>query len=173
MKMVSVALLMLVMALICASASAATDEEIEQAIENGTAWLVTQQNPDGSFGASYYAVGRTGFAVLKLEDRAVELGYETPFDPDYEYSENVQKGLDFIFSRAVLMDYNGDGTNEVYFGGHIVYETSVAMMAIAASTTPDRVVGVAGSPVNGMSYKQVEGLAMNYLILSQNNDGGW
>jgi len=158
--------------------SAASEEDIEASIVSGLEWLATQQNADGSWGTGD-RVAVTGFAVLKMEDRAIELGYDTPFVEGYEYSENVQNGLDYIFSKAVLMDTDGvGGADALYFADskpdyhHWVYETSVAMMAIGASTTPDRVVTVPG-PVNGWTYKQVEQYALNYLIYAQRDDGGW
>ncbi|NYT01168.1 MAG: terpene cyclase/mutase family protein [Methanosarcinales archaeon] len=103
-----------------------------------------------------------------------ELDYETPFDEDYQYHENVIKGLDYIFSQAVLMDTDENSIDDaVYFGDHLVYETSIAMMAIAGSETPDRLVSVAGSAVDGWTYKKVAEYAMNYLVTYQNADGGW
>jgi hypothetical protein len=169
-------IVLLAFSAMCASVSAQPPEEdIEQAIVDGLEWLAGQQNLDGSWGNSFQ-VSKTAFAVLKMEDRAIELGYKTPFDPDYKYSGNIQNGLDYIFGEAELMDTDDDENDAVYWpsdGFHIVYETSIAMMAIAGSTTPDRVVGGLGSPVDGWTYKKVEEYALNYLAWGQNDDGGW
>lgn len=162
-------------AIMPANVSAADEEDIEASIVAGLAWLAEQQNEiDGSWGASD-RVGRTAFAVLKMEDRAIELGYDTPFDPEYEYSDEVEAGLNFIFDNAY--DF---ATDEIYLaddtGGwyhHWVYETSIAIMAIASSTTPDRVVDVPGSFVDGWTYEEVVEDAVNYLINAQRSDGGW
>jgi len=74
-------------AMMCTTASAATEEEIEASIEMGIVWLLDQQNPDGSWGSDY-TVARTGFALVKLEDRSRELGFE-PLDPDGPYCDNI------------------------------------------------------------------------------------
>jgi hypothetical protein len=169
---IAVLLVFFALAVTCTFACAATDEQIEGAIVNGTAWLAGQQNDDGSIYLfnSWYSVATTAFAILKLEERAIELGYG-PFDEDYEYSENVTAGLNYIFKQA-RTDVLG-GQDVVFWLDHEIYKTSIAMMAIAGSNSPDKIVDVPGSPVNGLTYKQVEELALNYLIHSQKNDGGW
>ncbi len=88
-------------------ASAATEEEIQEAIYKGVAWLAAQQKDDGSWGYSY-PVAETAFAVKKLEHHAVDCKYghclDSPFDPAYPYAENVQMGLDYIFTNANIID---------------------------------------------------------------------
>lgn len=121
------------------------EEEIEASVVAGLEWLAAQQNPDGSW--SYYEeVAHTGLAVLKFEDRAIDLGYE-PLDPAYEYSDEIAGGLGFILANAHTQaigiepagdpDGNGNGLG-VYFttGGHEIYNTGIAMMALAASGDP-------------------------------------
>ena len=133
-KILSIVILLgLLVSLIAIPAQAATEDEIEESIQKGIEWLVAQQNPDGSWGWSE-RVAHTGLAVVKLEDRAYELDY-SPFDPEYEYSENVMTGLDYIFSNAAL---HGAGGVCFAMGGHETYNTGIAMMAIAASRTPGR-----------------------------------
>jgi hypothetical protein len=168
-------------AIMPANVSAADEEDIEASIVAGLAWLAEQQNEtDGSWGTynvngSNDRVGRTAFAVLKMEDRAIELGYDTPFDPEYEYSDEVEAGLNFIFDNAhdFATDeiYLADETDDWYH--HWVYETSIAIMAITSSTTPDREVDVPGSFVDGWTYEEVVEDAVNYLINAQRSDGGW
>jgi len=147
-------------------AQAATDDEIEAAITDGIAYLVGQQQAAGfwSDDTSYEFIASTCFALLKLEERAYELGYDSPFDPDYPYWENVVAGWQYVFnsSRTVKQtplgtqdhtgggatgtvddpDTNGNGYG-VYFGGPIesvrpVSTTGVCLMALEASGTPDR-----------------------------------
>lgn len=172
------------------TAAAASEEDIEEAIVAGLIWLASEQNTDGSWHRGtddYDRAGVTAFVVLKMEDRAIELGFDDPFDPEYEYSDEVALGLDFIFSSAHPIDTDGDTVDDaVYFadtGGywwyhHFVYETSVAVMAIAASNTPDRIVDVASSPVDGWTYQAVLEDTVEYLLYAQRNndlvdDGGW
>src|SRR6266545_2538255 len=69
-----------------------------EAANRGLAWLVTQQNADGSWGASF-KVATTGFAVLKLETYAAEIGM-SPFDPAFVYVDEVRTGLDYLFLQA-------------------------------------------------------------------------
>ncbi|HEY65247.1 MAG TPA: terpene cyclase/mutase family protein, partial [Caldilineae bacterium] len=141
---------------------------VQEAIDKGIAWLVAQQNPDGSWGNGEY-VAVTAFAVLKLEDRAFELGYESPFDPAYQYSQNVIDGLNYIFSQAASY---GSGTGICFAKGyHEIYYTGIAMMAIAASRAPDRKVTV--GPYAGWTYKQVLQGNVDFFVWSQNPDGGW
>jgi hypothetical protein len=156
------------------SASAATEAEIEAAISDGLAWLASQQLANGSWDDSggYVPVSTTGLAVLKLEDRAKELG-KNPFDAnDYEYANNVINGLDFIFSGAIS-DANG-----VHFsdsGVYDVYSTGIAMMAVAASNQPSRVITT--GVLNGQTYQAALQGMMDWAAYAQNDVGceigGW
>lgn len=158
-------------------AQAATEDEIEQSITDGCAYLAWAQNPDGSWGKQDQ-VAKTGLAVIKLEERAFE-EFESPFDEDYVYSSNVIAGLDYIFSQAGLSACctNPDPANPTMIcfvpGWTETYSTGIAMMAIAAGKDPARVVAVPGSIVNGWTYKQVMDACVAYFACAQNPDGGW
>ena len=152
------------MASISLSSKAATEEEIEESIVRGLSWLAAQQNPDGSWGTNPgHITALTGFALIKLQMRAHELGYESPFDPGYEYSRNVLAGWVFIFNvtndipsyvtaqnissqthdgRDDDPDFNGNGIGTYFHNPNIfytVYATGICLMALEASRTPDRV----------------------------------
>lgn len=164
----------LITSLIAVPAQAAPPEDIEASIEAGLDCLVPQQHPDG-YWPGWDPVARTGFAVVKLEDRGYELALtdpeiDGPFDPDYEYSSNVIAGLNYIFSQAAAPAVGG-----ICFaaGGHETYNTGIAMMAIAASRTPDSVVSVGNPVVDGKTYKEVLQANVNYFAAAQNPDGGW
>ena len=176
-------------------AQAASEGEIQTAIDAGIAWLVAQQNPDGSWG-EYDQVGTTAFAVKKLEHHCVDtkwgLGLPSPFDPASPYRDIIQNGFNYLFANACTMpvslqpagdpDSDGDGIG-VYFadggcdGEHPTYGTGVSLMAIAESTTPDRIVCVPGSPVDGWTYYEVAVDVVDYLAFGQNDAGpergGW
>ena len=173
-----------------AQAQPPTDQDIQDAIDAGIAWLVANQNSDGSWGTTEQ-VALTALAVKKLEHHCVDtkwgLGLPSPFD--CPYSVNISNGLDYIFENAGIMaispqlagdpDSNGNGIG-VYFqtsGTHRTYTTGLALMAIAETTTPNRVVDVSGSPVDGWTYKEVVQDAMEYLAFAQNDAGpergGW
>jgi hypothetical protein len=161
------ALIALFIILMPISVSAITDNELDTSIKNGISWLTDQQNKeDGSWSSDYYPVGTTGLAVVTLLDR-----------PNYLNARSKEasiKGLNFIFSKAYK-----DGDNMIFFASdipnnmHTVYETSIAMMAIAASGTPNNIVNVPNSQINGMRFREVETSAFNYLVSQQNNAGGW
>ncbi len=159
-------------------ATAATDEEIGSAVPIGLSWLAAQQNPDGSWSGfrDEEPVGYTGLVVLAFEMDAIERGLD-PMGVDYEYGENVVKGLDYIFGQIHYQDIsskpeadgndNGIGT---YFmvgaGRHVIYNTSIAMMAIAASGHPE------------LYRDDLQG-AVDYLVWAQRGpgdgiyQGGW
>jgi hypothetical protein len=181
--------LLAAMAMLCATcvnATAATDEEIQAAIDAGLAWLAAQQNPDGSFGA-VRPVAKTGLAVKKFMHDAILRGYDSPFHPDYMYHEVVEDGLDYIFQFAVVVpitaqpagdpDTDGDGLGVAFLDPGTTYETGIALMVISESTEPDRVVGD-GSAVSGWTYHDVAVDVMNWLAWVQVDApsqwrGGW
>jgi len=183
--------LVLVLFLQGAAALAATSAPIQTAIDAGIDWLISQQDPNGSWQdpSTWNRGGTTGLALIKLQDRAYELGFTSPFDPCYPLKQNVEDGLDYIFSEVNIIpisaqpagdpDSDGDG-NGVYLGSdnwHRTYETGIAMMAIAASRTPNRVVNVPGSLVDGWTYKDVLQDMVDYLAFGQcdggSSRGGW
>jgi hypothetical protein len=143
---------------------AATPDAIQASIDAGVPWLAAQQYGDGSWED---AVAQTGFAVVKLEDRAIELGYDSPFDEAYPYHQNVIDGLNFIFQQASA------SCNGIVFAGgyHETYSTGIAMMAIAGSKDPGRIVS-AGS-FAGMTYLALLQENVDYFACAQNPDGGW
>jgi len=200
-KIVSIVIILgLLVGLTAIPAQAATEEEVKDAIDSGVAWLLAQQDVDpdspgyGSWG-HLEPVAVTAFAVKKLEHHAVDtkwgLGLDSPFDAPY--AAQLQAGLDFLFANATVIaidtqthdgtiddpDTDGDGKG-VYFGIGIwnrTYTTGIALMAIAESTTPDRVVDVPGSEVDGWTYEEVAQDTVDYLAWGQtdsgNGRGGW
>lgn len=184
-------------------AKAASEEDIEEAIEGGVAWLADQQLPDGSWLAYYYVYeAGTGLALYKLCERAYELGMESPFDESYEYRNNVVAGFDWLFDHLYVVSIeNQDHTNGVtgtvddpdtngnengvcarYDTTLETYSTGIVLAAVAASGTPDRVVNVPGSPVNGWTYGDVAQDMVDFLSFSQVDntlgyggykEGGW
>jgi len=168
MKKVLFPILALALVLAMASAAipvqAASEADIQTSIDDGVIWLVAEQYPDGSW---YGDPGVTGLAVVKLEDRAFELGFD-PFDPAYEYSSNVTAGLDYIFGNAVT-----DGCGLHIGTWHETYTTGIAMMALAASKDMDRIVSMGNPAVDGMTYGQLLQAFVDYFACAQNPDGGW
>ena len=143
-------------------------EEAER-LDEGVAWLVAAQNSEGSWGGSN-KVACTAFAVLKLEDRAFEQG-TSPFDGEYEYSQQVTTGLNYIFSQADTYELAAGIC--LGKGDHVTCETGIAMMAIAASRNPDRVVNVPASIVDGYTYKETLEANIEFFASYQEGNGSW
>ncbi len=158
--------------------NAATPVNIEAAIVKGLAWLDTQQLGDGhwrfnlGYDDNYVDVATTAMVVLKFEERAKELGLD-PFDAtQYEYADNVIKGLDYIFSSAT-----SDALGVRFVPGNYTetYTTGIVMMAVAASNAPARVVGT-GILATQTYLQALQGM-MNWMAYAQGQtgcqEGGW
>ncbi|MCD4723808.1 MAG: T9SS type A sorting domain-containing protein [Bacteroidales bacterium] len=158
-----------------------TEEEILASIDLGLTWLVANQHDDGSWydlaGIPDH-VAHTGFALTKLCDKAYEDYYDSPFNPDYEYSQNVIDGFNYLFSQAK------DDKIGIYIcqagSWHETYNVSIALMALAASYTPDRIIVSGNDVVNGKTYAEVVDQMLIYFEWGQNDDdplgneyGGW
>jgi hypothetical protein len=156
---------------------AVTDDEIAASIESGIQWLSYGQwtgddtyPADGGWGypEEWERTAMTGFALIKLQERAYELGYDSPFDPEYEYSDQIIAGWEYIFSvdeggdpLYVVVeqlspqdhtegasgsvddpDTNGNGYGigfvSLQASHHLTYTTGVLLMALESSGTPDR-----------------------------------
>jgi hypothetical protein len=133
------------LAISTAPASAVPEEEIEEAIiANGTAYLGSHQNADGSWGTSDKAA-HTGLVLLKLQERAKDLNQD-PYDNDpaspryYKYADKVIAGMDYMLGVASV---HPEG---IYFaqGHHEVYTTGIALCALGVSD-PDRTYNIGGT----------------------------
>ena len=164
---------------------AATQLEIDQAIQDGLAWLATQQQVDGRICQMPYPnpVAATAAAVLAFENEGHFPGGGTA------YSGVVEDGLDFIFSYAKIVpiipqpagdpDSDGDGNGVSFWDEAVereVYETGMVMQAIVASNTPDRVVTTGGDCI-GWTYEEVMVDVVDWVAFGQVDDGtgrgGW
>ena len=190
-KMKKIALIVgiLVAFSMCLSAAkAATEEEIQAAIDAGLVWLAAKQNtapgPDfGSWGVAKM-IGKTGLAVKKFEHDAILKGFPSPLDPAYPYHEVVQRGLDYLFRNASIVqistqphgnpDTDGDGIGVAFKGE--TYYTGIALMAIVESNCPQCTVRVDG-PIYGWTYYDVAVDVMNWLAYAQvdagSQEGSW
>lgn len=161
-------------------AEAATQTEINLAISNGLAWLATQQNATSGIFGGVYPLANTAAAVLAFENE----GYFP--DGATAYSDEVEKGLDYIFTRAFKVsvsnqtagysgrndnpDTNGNGQGIYFASSYPAYETGMVMQTIVASNTPNRVVTTGAC--NGMTYQQVLTDVVDWVAWSQ-IDGGY
>ncbi len=161
-NLVSAILAVAILLLTAIPAHPATEAEIEAAINDGVAWLVNEQNDDGSWGGM---VAKTAFAVVKLQDRDRELGTSN-------YVTEIQDGLDYIFGQATIDPYDpGDSGICFAAGGHETYNTGIAMMAIANDGDLSQVV--TGGVLDTKTYEQVLEGNVDFFAYTQNGDGGW
>jgi len=162
-------------------AQAATDVQVENALNTGIAWLVPQQQVDGSwsFGTGeggYCAAcdaGTSGLVLLKLVERAREL-HKNPFDTDpasptyYPYANNVIAGFNYLFSKA---NVDAAGVNLFEY----VYSTGITMMAVGDTNAPTRVITT--GPLAGQTYLQALQGMMKWMASAQGSSGceigGW
>ena len=77
------------------------EEDIQEAIDKGIAYIASQQQSDGSWmlGGHPYDAAYTGFALIKLQDYAYEKGFD-PFDESYQYYSNVTAGWNYLWTQA-------------------------------------------------------------------------
>lgn len=181
--------LVLLFGMLGIQAQAATQTEINDAIQDGLAWLVTQQNADGSFGIGANPVAYTAVAVLAFENEGYFPGPDSSVpSPVGSYARRVEDGLDFIFNYAKMTamsvqpagnpDSDGDGIGVSFWDDIInreVYETGMVMQTIVASNTQDRVVTTGAC--SGWTYKEVMVDVVDWAAFAQvdagSGRGGW
>lgn len=166
--------------------SAATQGQIDQAIQDGLAWLAIQQNSTSGYFGGGYLLANTATAVLAFANEGHFPGGGTA------YSLNVEKGLNYVFTHCLKPlvnpqtvgypgrndnpDTNGNGYGVYFSQYYIMYETGLVMQAIVASNTPDRVVTASGG-CTGMTYRQVMEDLVDFIAWAQIDGGpgrgGW
>ena len=117
---IGLSLLMVVLPTNCTFAQGLTphQEAINEAIERGLAWLQANQNPDGSWDAyGGFRVAGAGFGAIAFLGQ----GYD-------ETDSTVAAAINYLLSRQ-----QPDGSIHSGMGWDINYETSCAVMALAAT----------------------------------------
>ncbi|NLE08222.1 MAG: hypothetical protein GX631_03080, partial [Dehalococcoidales bacterium] len=169
------------------------------AVEDGLAWLVSQQNTDGSWGSldSDHRLGETALAVYKLEQYAHDLEV-SPLSVDYLYRQAVIDGLDFVLGYGTIVDISNPQPNQApdytdyspigqgisfdcdpgLFHSYETYYTSISAMAIAALGNLDYTYTAnASSPLYGMNYHDILANVVDFLAWGQSDyswaRGGW
>ncbi|MGD8997951.1 MAG: hypothetical protein PVH80_07565 [Anaerolineae bacterium] len=199
MRRIVVTLIVLVCLVLSAgmfAAQAATEDEIEGAINDGLTWLVGQQHADGSwYDYEGNDTAATCLVLVKLQERAYELGHDSPFDPNYEYAENVERGWGFVFNAARVVkqdplpvqthgdpDTNGNGYGIYFQSGspHPTYTTGICTMALTASGTPNRPNDGGldfDGDTNADTFLELAQEAVDWLAFAQVDsgidEGGW
>ncbi len=136
-----------------------------EALEKGAAWIVSKQLESGGWTESRDP-GTTSLALSALTAHAKYLGVN-PLSEDYDYHENVQKAIDYIFLRATKDSEN----SFVHWGVDQIYVLGPAIMAISSVETPDEVINIEGSSLNGMTHKQVVQQVVNFIGEAQVKSG--
>jgi len=179
-----------ILCVVTSKATAATEEEINTAIDNGLSWLASVQDSesgawhytdymdDGTTDYLYTDVALTALVVLKFVEQAKKQNMD-PFNPPYQYASNVIAGYDFLFKNAVIETIIEK--EYIYFTRNATYSTGAAMMAVAASNTPGRVIStIPPGQLEGKTYQEVLQGMMNWMELAQQenityacDEGGW
>jgi hypothetical protein len=184
-------------AVMATTAQAATEAEKRDAIDKGLAYLATTQSASGYFGGggTDYLIANTGSALLAFIEEKPNWGANA-----VAYQAAVDKGIDYLFSRASVVniavqpvgnpDKDGNGVGVRFYSGDAnrdTYLTGIVLPAIASSGTPDKLVTVGplasrtdGSGAWGRwTYKEVVQNTIDYFAYGQsdpstgNNRGGW
>ena len=146
------------------------EAEVAKSITQGLRYIASTQNSDGSWGSWSEQAARTAFALIKLQDYAYEMGYDSPFDPAYNYSSNVIDGWNWVFKKDPLTgvplhvfkktistqdhsagasgtvddpDVRANGYGLVFgtYDHQYMYSTGIMLMALEASGDPGRSTG--------------------------------
>lgn len=186
-----------VMTLMAAPAGAATEAEKRAAIDAGIDYLLSTQNPNGSWAgqSGFFDVG-TGLAVLALaEDDLDRQAAGLPETPRYTaIRAAIKSGMDYMLGsvnvptitsvgQAGDPDVNGNGTGLRWApGGSEMYVTGFALPGVvkaaqALGIAKTDTVTVAGSPVNGWTMGDVVQDVVDYMAYGQTESGigrgGW
>lgn len=179
-------LTLIVLLAVAGAVQAATEAEKRAAIDNGLAWLATQQRANGSW---YYDnstgdIAATGSVLLAFLEEKPNWGASAA-----AYQTKVNNGLNYLFSNAQTVsigpqtygnpDGDGDGLGVKFIPGGLngrdTYVTGLVVPAIVATGTPSAVVGT--GPLSGQTYQQVVQDTIDYFAFGQTDSGsgrgGW
>jgi hypothetical protein len=196
MKKILTICLIFVFAASVSTVQAATEDQKQDAIDAGLAYLAGTQQGDGrwEYGDTGSDIGATGAALLAFLEEDYSAGTDVIIDTGggaVNYGDVVGDGLNYLFSNARPYgigpqpagnpdsDMDGLGVKFNYTSnneGRDIYATGLAVTAIASTGTPLAVVGV--GPRAGDTYQQVVQDTVDYLAYAQNEGGlnmrgGW
>jgi hypothetical protein len=144
---------------------AVTIDPKDDALDKGAAWIVARQLDSGGW-TENRDPGTTSLALSALTAHAKHLGFN-PMDPEYVYSQNIQEALDYIFART----QRDVGNNFVHWGTSQIYVLGPALMAITSAETPDAIIDLEGSAVDGMTHFEVVEEVVNFIAEAQVKSG--
>ncbi|MHC4463405.1 MAG: PEP-CTERM sorting domain-containing protein [Planctomycetota bacterium] len=194
MKKILTICLILVFAASVSTVQAATEDQKQDAIDAGLAYLAGTQQGDGrwEYGDTGSDVSATGAALLAFLEEDYSAGTDVIIDTGggaVNYGDVVGDGLNYLFSNAQPYrigmqpagnpDSDGDGWGVKFVpggdNGRDIYATGIALSAIASTGTPGAIVGV--GPQAGQTHQQVVQDTVDYFSYAQNEvgsgRGGW
>lgn len=171
--------------------------QVNVAIDEGL-WRLHKDQNRGTFtdGApyGYWPYGGNSVAATGASTEAFEINGSLPDgNPDEDpYVETVQRGLNYLLSQLFMESVGQDSTNCPFgdpdvngngFGlashGHIVYESGIALMALASSRCPDCIAATGIPEVAGRPYLDVAQDMVDWFSYCQTDPirgvyrGGW
>ena len=167
---------------VAGTTNAATQQAIQQAIDDGLKYLASTQSTSGSEGYWSYANDGTVAATASAALAFIEEGYLPGTDyidgDGTNHGDVVGKATTYILNRATA---DGPGT---YFSpgttaqayNRSVYTTGIVapvVYALGQAYGKDTVIGMGSGVVSGQTYKQAMGDVMDWFTYAQKADGGW
>jgi uncharacterized repeat protein (TIGR01451 family) len=170
--------------------------EVDVAIDEGLWYIHKEANRYRSGGLPFvdWQTGGNGVAETASAIQAFQVQGHRPGGDPWEdpYVEDVQRGWNTLFTYAMLdmmtwepagdPDGDGDGIGiGMYMDyGHSIYESGLAMMALATTGSPSRTVHT-GPPIHvrGQTYLSITQDMADWFAWGQNDDwsgwarGGW
>ena len=149
---------------------AATEQQKQDAIDAGLAYLALTQSVSGSEGFWFHTNNGTLAATASAALAFVEEEY-LPGDGSM-YAGLVEKALNYIFKRAASDTYGtyfdpGSYQRSVYTTGIV----APVIFALGNALGPDIPVGRGTFP--GQTYRELMQDVVYWFCWGQNNDGGW
>jgi len=139
---------------------AATEAQKQAAIDNGLAFLASQQQPWGGWAATAYPVADTGAIVLAFEEKGYLPG-------PAGYNDVVRRGVQYILSQGSM---TGTGVS-FGGGGEESYVVGFAVPAIAKSGYAPGATYTGPGALNGMTYGAIVQSAVDRIVAGQNTPG--
>ena len=150
-----------------AAAEAATEVQKQAAIDQGLAWLATNQAANGSWCQTGYCDADTASSLLAfIEQKTKPLGWN-----GHDYSTVVSSGLQFILDRTTSMavnvrtdgrlaDQNANGQGLLWGGDESTYVTGLVLPALSRAVTAGFVgandlIASPNPAVNGRTWRTV------------------
>lgn len=179
-----------VLPFLCGTAFAATEAQKQAAIDNGLAYLASQQLGDGSWSGSWdYKSAETGAALLAFQDNGYKAGTNVVIN-SIDYGDVVGKGLRFLETQIQSVaigpqaagnpDTNGNGIGYKFVpGGANSRDTYVTGLALPAFTKANQTTLATIGPAAGKTYGQIVQDTVDYYAWGQNEPsagsyrGGW